>query len=194
MENNELKNFFDLDKLRKQKAVCKISNISTRLEATPAPGLPTQHFFTLSLIGQNNREEGAVKRISAPGFKISKTFFELTHPDAYQVIEEWKADHVEGTAYDQEVEGYLVTVPTKREFVMQTRDRKEGSATKGKLIDLVGNDGKVRTASAMTFFILSEGESEEGEMRRRGTQLEKLNKWLKKETSHAVSEVDEPEL
>ena len=165
--------FFDMKNLERHPVRCKVTELSEIGHAEPVVGLPEQDFITVSMV-----EIETENTMSSPGTTITKTLFSRTHPGAYNKAVEWKDNQSAG-----EVEGFMITVPTHKEHLRLRRDRDPNSATKGKLIPQINTaTGKPSVASSMSFFVFR-GENVTSELRRRGTQLEKMKAWLKPVTT-----------
>ena len=181
MENNQLKDFFNLKGIDKVPARCSVVALSDVGHTSPADGMDSQDFISATLVEQDNSDE-----ITTGGQSVTKTFFSNTHPQAFKKLSEDWAGLDEATLKTKFVSGFIVTVPTKREFIRLRRERDESDPHFGELIPIVNKaTGKVATASQMSFFVLK-NENIVSELRRRGTQLEKGGHWLNPVTTLEV--------
>lgn len=180
MENNQLKDYFDLNHIEKVAARCAITKLSDIGHTSPAEGMDSQDFISATMTEVDNSDE-----ITTGGQAISKTFFSNTHPGAYAKLQGWLG-LTDEELKTKAVSGFIVTVPTKKEFVRMRRVRDESDPHNGELVPMVNSITKqISTATQMTFFVLK-NENIVSELRRRGSQLEKLKGWLKPVTTLEV--------
>ncbi|MGV8171713.1 MAG: hypothetical protein ACP5OA_03410 [Candidatus Woesearchaeota archaeon] len=180
MENNELKNFFNLKGIQQTKVACNVTAIGKLGTSKAVEGIDSSRFISVTLVPRMDGDD-----ISDGGQPVTKTLFERTHPVAFAKVLEWK-DLDEDQLKSKSVTGLVVTVPTRKEYVRHYRIRDANDPDFGELKPQIDQRTKQPAKSSLMSFFLFERENLVSELRRRGTQLETLKAWTSQVTTTEI--------